>query len=71
MQIGHAVVLFEGHPSALAEVCRAADLLVVDSEMIPFLQTDWLPVAQAVMREPNVVKVRRKGTTIFGLEKAN
>jgi len=71
VQIGHAVILFEGHASALAEVCRDADLLVVDSEMIQFLQTDWLPVAQAVMREPNVVKVRRKGTTIFGLEKAN
>jgi len=71
VQIGHGVILFEGHPSALAEVCRDADLLIVDGEMIPFLQPDWLPVAQAVMREPNVVKVRRKGTTIFGLEKAN
>ncbi len=34
--IGHAVWLFEGHPSALQAGCREADLLIVDSGMLPF-----------------------------------
>jgi hypothetical protein len=48
--IGHAVWIFEGHPSALAAGCRRADALMVDSGMIPFLQEDWLDVASGVMR---------------------
>ncbi len=49
--IGHAVWVFEGHPSALAAGCRRADALMVDSGMIPFLQEDWLDVASSVMRD--------------------
>jgi hypothetical protein len=49
--IGHAVWVFEGHPSALAAGCRRADALMVDSGMIPFLQEDWLDVAASVMRD--------------------
>jgi hypothetical protein len=48
--IGHAVWIFEGHPSALAAGCRRADALMVDSGMIPFLQEDWLDVASSMMR---------------------
>jgi hypothetical protein len=48
--IGHAVWVFEGHPSALAAGCRDADALIVDSGMKPFLQEDWLDVASGVMR---------------------
>ena len=49
--IGHAVWVFEGHPSALAAGCRRADALMVDSGMIPFLQENWLDVASSVMRD--------------------
>jgi hypothetical protein len=43
------VVLFEGHPTALAAGLTGADLLIVDAGMIPFLQKDWLEVALQVM----------------------
>lgn len=52
--LGHNVVVFEGHPSALAAGLSGADLLVVDAEMIPFLQEDWLDVAFKVMRKPEI-----------------
>lgn len=68
IQIGHAVILFEGHPSGFTQMCHNRDLLVVDSEMVPFLQTDWLEVAKSTMRNPNVLKVNRKGLTVKGNE---
>lgn len=68
IQIGHAVILFEGHPSGFTQMCRDRDLLVVDSEMIPFLQTDWLEIAKSTMRQPNVLKVNRKGLIVKGNE---
>lgn len=53
--IGHAVWVFEGHPSALAAGCREADILLVDGGMAPYLQTDWLDIVTGVMRHPEVV----------------
>ena len=52
--IGHAVWVFEGHPSALAAGCREADILLVDSGMVPYLQRDWLEVVSRVMRHSEV-----------------
>jgi hypothetical protein len=52
--IGHAVWVFEGHSSALAAGCRDADLLLVDSAMLPFLQPDWAAVASKAMRRPEI-----------------
>lgn len=49
---GHAVTIFEGHPSALKEGLRGADLVVIDGGMIPFLQPDWQDVVKQVMRHP-------------------
>jgi hypothetical protein len=43
--VGHQVTIFEGHPSALAVGCADADLILVDGDMIPHLQADWLKVA--------------------------
>ena len=60
--VGHHVVIFEGHPSALREGCRDADLLIVDGAMIPTLQPDWLTVAWSVMRAPHAVVFGRDGT---------
>lgn len=52
--IGHAVWVFEGHPSALAAGCRDADVLIVDSGMVPHLQKDWMAIASSVMRTAEI-----------------
>jgi hypothetical protein len=46
---GHHVVVFEGHPSALETGLRDADVLIVDSGMLPFLQKEWMQIAARVM----------------------
>jgi hypothetical protein len=71
VQIGHGVILFEGHPSAFIQFCRGADLLIVDGEMIPFLPADWLQVASTVMRRPNVIKINRRGKEVLKVEKVS
>jgi hypothetical protein len=55
--IGHSVVIFEGHRSCLAASARDADVLIVDSGMLPFLQPDWFEVAQSVFRGKGRVRV--------------
>src|SRR5437773_101919 len=52
--IGHSVWVFEGHPSALAQGCREADVLNVDGAMVPFLPPDWVAVASGAMRHREV-----------------
>ena len=47
--VGHRILIFEGHPSALALGLEQSEVLIVDSAMLPFLQPDWMPVAQRVM----------------------
>ena len=60
-QLGHSVILFEGHPSALAEVCQGSDVLVVDGAMVPFLQADWMDAASSVMRSFLLLVFERTG----------
>ncbi len=52
--IGHAVWVFEGHPSALAAGCRDADLLLVDSGMVPYLPKGWPDTAASVMQHREI-----------------
>jgi hypothetical protein len=52
--IGHAVWAFEGHSSALAHGCRGADVLLVDSGMLPHLQLDWHAIASRAMRRQEI-----------------
>jgi hypothetical protein len=52
--IGHSVWVFEGHPSALAAGCKEADLLIVDSAMVPHLASDWRQVASAQKPAPQI-----------------
>jgi hypothetical protein len=52
--IGHAVWVFEGHPSALAAGCRDADILLVDGGMLPYLPEDWPDAAAGVMRHREI-----------------
>jgi hypothetical protein len=60
--VGHTVVVFEGHASALRPGCRDADLLIVDEAMMPALPRDWLSVAWSVMRAPQALVFGRTGT---------
>jgi hypothetical protein len=53
--IGHSVWIFEGHSSAIAAGCRNADLLIVDSAMLPFLENGWDDKAAKVMRNANIL----------------
>jgi len=53
--LGHAVWVFEGHPSALQAGCWNADALLVDSAIIPLLPTDWQDTARAAMRNANIL----------------
>jgi hypothetical protein len=53
--IGHSVWIFEGHPSALAAGCREADVLFVDSGMLPHLVKGWEETASGAMRNANIL----------------
>ena len=53
--IGHAVWVFEGHPSAFVAGCRHADVLIVDSSMLGGLEDGWEDRAAAVMRNANIL----------------
>jgi hypothetical protein len=45
--IGHAVWIFEGHASALAEGSKDADILIADGAMVPHLAADWPKLARS------------------------
>jgi hypothetical protein len=59
--LGHNVVVFEGHHSALSLGCRDADLLIVDEAMANHLQDDWGVTAARVMRKPRILLFHRNG----------
>jgi hypothetical protein len=59
--IGHAVWVFEGHPSAFTVGCRHADVLIVDSSMVGGLEDGWQDRAAGVMRNANIL-VHDRGT---------
>ncbi len=59
--LGHSVWVFEGHPSSLSAGCRDADLLLVDSGMLPDLENDpgWRETALKAMRGKEVKLISR------------
>ena len=60
--LGHTVWVFEGHTSAQAAGCREADLLLVDSGLLPALEThnpDWRAGALQAMRGDTVKLITR------------
>lgn len=64
--IGHNVVVFEGHPTAFESGVRDADVLIIDSGMLPFIQEDWFHAARRVMRPGAKIFVhQRKSFTLL------
>jgi hypothetical protein len=59
---GHTVVVFEGHPSALATACEGSTMLLVDQGMAEHLQRDWPSVAASAMSAPNILMFGRDGS---------
>lgn len=59
---GHSVVVFEGHPSALAAGCQGSTMLLVDEAIVANLQADWAAVAASAMSAPNILVFRRDGS---------
>ena len=58
---GHRVWIFEGHASALTAGLEHAEILLLDSGMLPLLQNDWMSVAQRVMDPPRRVLIHSRG----------
>lgn len=61
--LGHSVWIFEGHAQALAAGCREADLLLVDSAMLPALEENptWRKIALSAMRGSEIKLIARGG----------
>jgi hypothetical protein len=59
--LGHSVWIFEGHRSAISAGCRGADMLLVDSAMLPFLEEmpDWQQQALEAMRGREIKLISR------------
>ena len=57
---GHRVWIFEGHPSALTAGLEHAEILLLDSGMLPLLQNDWMSVAQRMMDPPRRVLIHSR-----------
>jgi hypothetical protein len=59
---GHTVVVFEGHPSAIAAGCEGSTLLLVDQSVVGYLQPDWASAAASAMIAPNILMFGRDGS---------
>ena len=60
--LGHIVWVFEGHPTALFAGCCKADLLLVDSGMLPAVEAvnpEWREQALQAMRGTDIKIVAR------------
>jgi len=62
---GHSVIVFEGHPSAFDSGVRDADVLFMDSGMVPFVQFNWVEAAFRVMQPDGKIFLHDRKT--FGL----
>jgi hypothetical protein len=60
--VGHSVVVFEGHSSGFEAALRGADVLMVDSYMLPHLQHDWFAVSRQVLGRNGRVRVFERKT---------
>jgi hypothetical protein len=66
--IGHSVWIFEGHATALATGCKEADVLIVDSGMVPHLTAEWRTLAAS---EAPKIQIYVHDRTNHSLRKVN
>lgn len=52
--IGHSVIVFAGAAAELPEGAKGADVLFVDSAVLPKLPSGWHQASSDVMRNPNI-----------------
>lgn len=66
--VGHNIVAFEGHSSALQIGCKDVDLVLIDGAMVDHLQKDWNAIiTNAIKPEGVIVVFNRDGSmTTFG-----
>ena len=64
---GHNVIVFEGNPSAFESGVRDADVLLMDSGMLPFVQFNWVEAAQRVMRPEGKIFLHDRKTFTLSL----
>jgi hypothetical protein len=59
--LGHNVIVFEGHPSALEFGVKDSDVLFIDSGMLPFLTENWADIVFNSMKpNPKIFIHQRK-----------
>jgi hypothetical protein len=52
--IGHCVIVFDGQLNRIEQGCRDADVLIVDSAVLPRLHHDWYTKARSAMRKAEI-----------------
>jgi hypothetical protein len=66
--IGHNVIVFEGHPSALEAGVRNSDALIIDSGMLPFMAENWADtVFKAMNPNPKIFIHDRKSFQLLSV----
>ena len=69
--VGHNVLVFEGHASALEHALKGCDVLWIDSAMLPFLEQGWIDVAYRMMTPPRILVCDRKNGQVLPVVKSN
>ena len=69
--VGHNVLVFEGHSSALEHALKGCDVLWIDSAMLPFLEQGWIDVAYRMMTPPRILVCDRKNGQVLPVVKSN
>jgi len=54
---GHRIVVFEGHESGFEAALKDADVLIIDSAMLPLLQSNWFDVARGIFRYRGRIRI--------------
>jgi hypothetical protein len=68
--LGHNVIVFEGHPSALEFGVKNSDALIIDSGMLPFLAENWADIVFRSMKpNPKIFIHQRKNYQLFPVVK--
>lgn len=70
--LGHNVIVFEGHPSALEFGVKDSDVLFIDSAMLPFMGDNWADVVFKSMKpNPKIFIHERNNYQLIPVVKKN